>query len=235
MLWLNISAIILGYLLGSISPAYILGRILRGIDIRQHGTGNAGARNVKKVLGIGPAIICGTYDFAKGLLAMLIAWKLHAPEIIIYLSGYAAILGHIFPFYLRFRGGEGQATSLGIFFFIFGKAIFNHWFALEILIPIAALALFLFIIASPEIIGLFSLPAFILLFLTRAEINPTTMFIMVLLMQMWIFTLFNIKKLALFKLSPEATKEIRFWRTILRPLAVIFPLLYLFLDRKFML
>lgn len=231
----NILAVIIGYLLGSISPAYILGRVLRGIDIREHGTKNAGARNVKKVLGFWPFVITAGYDFIKGLLAMFLAWKLGAPEIIIYLSGYTAILGHIFPFYLGFRGGEGQATSLGIFFFIFVKSILYHWFPLEILIPMAALAFFLFIISKPEIVGVFSLPAFLLLFMTKAEPNPTTVFIGILLFQMWIFTLYNVKKFALFRLSPEAAQDIRFWRTILRPLAIIFPLLYLFLDRKFML
>ena len=234
-MYTNILAVIIGYLLGSISPAYILGRILRGIDIREHGTKNAGARNVKKVLGFWPFVITAGYDFVKGLLAMLLAWKLGAPEIIIYLSGYAAILGHIFPFYLGFRGGEGQAASLGIFFFVFVKSILHHWFPSEILIPMAALAFFLFIISKPEIVGVFSLPAFLLLFMTKAEPNPTTVFIGILLFQMWIFTLYNVKKFALFRLSPEAAQDIRFWRTILRPLAIIFPLLYLFLDRKFML
>ena len=221
--------------MGSVSPAYILGRLLRGIDIREHGTGNAGARNVKKVLGWGPFIVTVLYDLGKGLLSMYLAWRLGAPEVIIYASGYAAVLGHIFPFYLRFRGGEGQATTLGIFFFVMAKAILNHWFPYEILIPVIALALFLFIISSAEIVGAFTLPAFILLFLARAEINPTTVFIGILLAQMWIVTLYNVRKFELFQTSPKISQEIKFWRTVLRPLAVIFPLLYLFFDRKFML
>ena len=232
---LAILAIIIGYLLGSISPAYILGRLLCGIDIREHGTRNAGGRNVKKVLGLWPAVITIIYDLSKGLLAMFIAWKLGAPEIIIYASGYAAILGHIFPFYLKFRGGEGQATTLGIFFFITTKAILNHWFPFEILIPVVILALFLFIISPAEIVGAFTLPAFILLFLAKAQLNPTTIFIGILLLQMWIVTLYNAKKFEVFKESPETMKEIRFWRTVLRPLAIIFPLFYLFFDRRFML
>jgi len=232
---LAILAIIIGYLLGSISPAYILGRLLCGIDIREHGTRNAGGRNVKKVLGLWPAVITIIYDLSKGLLAMFIAWKLGAPEIIIYASGYAAILGHIFPFYLKFRGGEGQATTLGIFFFITTKAILNHWFPFEILIPVVILALFLFIISPAEIVGAFTLPAFILLFLAKAQLNPTTIFIGILLLQMWIVTLYNAKKFEVFRLSIETTKEIKFWRTVLRPLAIIFPLFYLFFDRRFML
>jgi len=231
----SIFVILIGYLLGSVSPAYILGRLLRGIDIREHGTGNAGGRNVKKVLGLWPAVVTIIYDLSKGLLAMLIAWKLGVPEIVIYIAGYAAILGHIFPFYLGFRGGEGQATTIGIFFFILAKAIINHWFPYEILIPVLILVGFLFIISPAEIMGTFALPAFFLLFLSRAELNPTTAFMAILLIQMWIVTLYNVKKFKLLESENEKVKDIRFWRTILRPLAAIFPLLYFFFDRQFLL
>jgi len=234
-MWLNIFAILVGYLLGSVSPAYILGRLLKGIDIRQHGTHNAGGRNVKKVLGLWPAVITIIYDFSKGLLSMLIVWKLGAPEIIIYAAGYAAILGHIFPFYLGFRGGEGQATSVAIFFYLISKTLINHWFPFEILIPVLILAGFLFIISPAEIVGAFALPAFILLFLSRTQINITTIFLAIIMIQMWIVTLYNVKKFNLLDFSEAQAKEIKFWRTILRPLAIVFPLMYLLLDRHFML
>lgn len=234
-MFINILIILIGYLIGSVSPAYILGRLLRGIDIREHGTRNAGGRNVKKVLGLWPAVITIIYDLIKGLLSMFIAWRLGAPEIIIYASGYAAVLGHIFPFYLGFRGGEGQATTLGIFFFIITKAILNHWFPYEILIPVLVLALFLFIISPAEIVGAFSLPAFTLLFLTKTKLNPTTIFMGLLLVQMLIVTLYNVKKFEIFKNAPETMKEIRFWRTFLRPLAIVLPILYLYFDKRFIL
>jgi len=66
----SLLALLIGYLLGSISPAFILGKVLKGIDIRQHGTKNAGTTNVKKVLGLGPAIFTAIYDLSKGLLAI---------------------------------------------------------------------------------------------------------------------------------------------------------------------
>ena len=234
-MWLNILVVLIGYLLGSISPAFILGKVLRGIDIREYGTKNAGTRNVKKVLGLGPAIICGIYDFFKGLLAMYIAWKLGAPEIVIYTAGYVAILGHIFPFYLSFRGGEGQATTLGIFSLIIIKAILNHWFPFEILIPVVILVLFLYLISPAEIVGAFALPAFIILFFSKTKLNPTTIFMGLLLVQMWIVALYNVKKFAIFKNAPETMKEIRFWRTFMRPLAIVLPILYLYFDKKFIL
>ncbi len=104
-------SIIIGYLLGSVSPSYILGKLLKGIDIREHGDGNAGTTNTKKVLGIGPAIIAAIYDLGKGLLSIWIAYKLGADPVFMYAAGYAAILGHVFPFYLGFRGGQGVATA----------------------------------------------------------------------------------------------------------------------------
>lgn len=234
-MWLEVFLIFLGYLLGSVSPAFILGKTLRGIDIREHGTHNAGTRNVKKVLGLGPSIICGIYDFFKGLLAMFIAWKLGAPELVVYASGYAAVLGHIFPFYLKFRGGEGQATTLGIFLYVVSKAIINYWFPYEILLPVLVLAGFLYLTSPAEIVGAFALPAFIVLFLTHATVKPTTIFLGILLAQMWIVTLYNVKKFQIFQKSPEVFKEIKFWRTFLRPLAVIFPIAYLYFDKRLVL
>jgi len=65
--------IFFGYLKGSISPAYILGKLLRGIDIRQHGDGNAGRMNVYYVLGLKPTVITAIFDLSKGLISMYIA------------------------------------------------------------------------------------------------------------------------------------------------------------------
>jgi len=96
-------SIIIGYAIGSLSPAYFLGKVLKNVDIREVGDKNAGTSNVYKVLGIIPAIITATYDLSKGLLAMLVASLIGVPEPIIYLSGLAAIVGHVFPFYLNFR------------------------------------------------------------------------------------------------------------------------------------
>ncbi len=227
--------IIIGYLLGSISPAYILGRVLKGIDIRQHGTKNAGTRNVKKVLGLWPAVVTAIFDLSKGLLAMFIVWKLGASEVIIYSAGYAAVLGHIFPFYLKFRGGEGAATGTAILIFLIIKAILNHWFPYEILIPLAILALIiLFITKTSEIVGLFTLPTFALLLLSTTNINPTIFLIGVILMQLFIFTLFNIKKLKLFTLK-ESKGQIMHWRTLLRPLAALFSVFGFIMDREIIL
>lgn len=94
--------IFFGYLIGSISPAYILGKLLRSIDIRQHGDGNAGGMNVYYVLGLKPAVITAIFDLSKGLISMCIASILGTSQIYTHLTGLAAIARHVFPFYFVF-------------------------------------------------------------------------------------------------------------------------------------
>ncbi|WP_262495855.1 glycerol-3-phosphate 1-O-acyltransferase PlsY [Paenibacillus sedimenti] len=115
MFW--IMTIVAGYLLGSISFSYLFGKWFKGIDIRKHGSGNAGATNTLRVLGKGPAILVLLLDALKGVAAVFIG-KLAAPgadEIWIpVLCGLAAIVGHNWPIYYGFRGGKGIATTIGV-------------------------------------------------------------------------------------------------------------------------
>ncbi|MBN2001826.1 MAG: glycerol-3-phosphate 1-O-acyltransferase PlsY [Anaerolineae bacterium] len=108
-------AILIGYALGCIQPAYILGKLVRHIDIRGQGSGNAGASNVVMVLGWKYGIITGLVDIFKAVLAVLIVrWLYPATPALAYSAGMASILGHVFPFYLGFRGGKGVATLVGM-------------------------------------------------------------------------------------------------------------------------
>lgn len=102
------------YLLGSVSMAYFLTK-RKNIDARQQGTGNLGASNTKVLLGWGPAVIVALHDIGKGAAAVLLA-QLLFPELehVGAAAGVACILGHIYPFYLGFRGGKGLATYLGV-------------------------------------------------------------------------------------------------------------------------
>ncbi len=111
MSWL---VVVLGYLIGSIPTGYLAGRMLRGKDIRQMGDGNMGAQNVFRQLGARAGMIVAVADMAKGSLTILIAWAVHAPDIYVYLAGGAAVVGHNWPVFLGFRGGRGEATTLGI-------------------------------------------------------------------------------------------------------------------------
>lgn len=112
---LKIVAIIACYLLGSVSFSVLLARLLRGIDIRQHGSGNAGATNTLRVLGTGPAILVLSLDVLKGIAAVWIGiWLGGDNEWLPGLCGLAAITGHNWPVYFRFRGGKGIATAIGV-------------------------------------------------------------------------------------------------------------------------
>jgi glycerol-3-phosphate acyltransferase PlsY len=110
-----IVASVLGYMIGSISFSFIFGRLFRGIDIRKHGSGNAGATNTLRILGVVPALIVLALDIAKGVLAVWIGGWIHPDDIIIpILSGLAVILGHNWPIFFSFRGGKGIATTIGV-------------------------------------------------------------------------------------------------------------------------
>jgi glycerol-3-phosphate acyltransferase PlsY len=114
MLVSDLAAIVLAYLLGSIPFAHITARNRAGLDIRQVGIGNAGARNVWHVVGPGWGILVAVLDAAKGLASVLLARALGAGETAVLLVGPATIVGHAFPLFLRFRGGKGLSTAFGV-------------------------------------------------------------------------------------------------------------------------
>ena len=107
-------AIVIGYLLGSIPCAYIAGRLVKGADIRQLGGGNMGAVNVMREIGTVAGFAVLFADMAKGLLAVLIARWLGLPLLFVFIVGFAAVVGHSWPLWLRFKGGQGAATTLGV-------------------------------------------------------------------------------------------------------------------------
>lgn len=107
--------IIIGYLLGSIPTAYIAGRLTRGKDIRSLGGGNMGALNAAREVGPVVGLIVLLVDIAKGAGAVLIARYLGVSLLWVYLAGFASITGHCWPVFLKFRGGKGAATTIGVF------------------------------------------------------------------------------------------------------------------------
>jgi glycerol-3-phosphate acyltransferase PlsY len=107
--------IIIGYLLGSIPTAYIVGRLRKGVDIRDIGSRNMGAANVMREIGIHEGILVALIDIAKGAGAILIAQTLDISGLWVIGAGFAAVVGHNFPVFAGFRGGRGTATIIGIF------------------------------------------------------------------------------------------------------------------------
>ena len=114
MVWDVVIATAIGYLLGSIPSGYIAGRLKKGVDIRQVGGGNAGALNVIREIGLLPGLVILIADIAKGSAAVLIGLWLELPLLWLFVAGFAAMAGHNWPVFLRFRGGKGAATTLGV-------------------------------------------------------------------------------------------------------------------------
>ena len=108
--------IVASYVLGATPTSYIAGRLGRGIDLREHGSKNLGATNVYRLLGWAYAFPVGIFDVAKGAVpvALFGRWA-GGPAWLPVILGGAAVLGHMFSPYVRFRGGKGVATAAGVF------------------------------------------------------------------------------------------------------------------------
>ena len=154
------------YLLGSIPFGYVLVRVFRGSDVRASGSGNIGATNVARTspaLGIVTLIL----DAGKGLAAVMLAQSLDpGNRTLAFAAGFLAVFGHIFPLWLRFRGGKGVATGLGSFVLLTPKAI------------LIAIGIFLVMAAAFRWIALASITATALLpvaaWLMGELLNPRT-------------------------------------------------------------
>lgn len=130
------TALIIGYALGNIQTSYLLGKLLKQIDIREHGSGNSGASNAVMVLGWKPGLVAGLVDMGKAAAAVLIVRAIYPDAATLpYLAGSSAIFGHIYPFYLGFRGGKGVASLMGMFFGL------NLWWGLSCLGSLIIVAL----------------------------------------------------------------------------------------------
>ena len=128
---LIILTLMASYLAGSIPTAYLTGHFIKGIDIRTVGTRNMGAMNTFYEVGFIPGMLVLLIDIGKGAAAVALATWLELPLLVQYLAGVIAIAGHSFPVWLKFRGGKGGATLIGILIYLMpwgipiGLAIFG--------------------------------------------------------------------------------------------------------------
>jgi glycerol-3-phosphate acyltransferase PlsY len=112
-MWYWVTAVIAGYLLGSIPVGFLVVRLVKGVDVRQVGSGRTGGANVLRAAGWQVALLSGAGDVLKGLLAVLLARWLGGPPLLQAIAGAAAVAGHNYPVTLRLQGGAGTATSIG--------------------------------------------------------------------------------------------------------------------------
>ncbi|MBI4845419.1 MAG: glycerol-3-phosphate 1-O-acyltransferase PlsY [Candidatus Omnitrophica bacterium] len=126
---ITIFGAMISYLLGAVPAAFLVGKLLKGIDIRQEGSGNVGATNALRVLGKGPGIVVLCFDIAKGVIAVTVFAIIFnrldgvASEFIKSCYGLAVVCGHIYNVFLGFKGGKGVATSAGVLLGIVPGAI----------------------------------------------------------------------------------------------------------------
>ncbi|MBL7130287.1 MAG: glycerol-3-phosphate 1-O-acyltransferase PlsY [Candidatus Omnitrophica bacterium] len=169
-----IVGIVFSYILGSIPTAYILGR-LKGIDIRKHGSGNVGATNAFRVLGKTAGISALLIDLLKGLIATMLFANYFNPAgaslFLRILYGFSCVCGHTWSVFLRFKGGKGVASSLGV---LAGLAIVEKGLAIVLaLVILVWVASFLIsrIVSLSSILSALSFPLFVFCFNQVKEIK----------------------------------------------------------------
>jgi glycerol-3-phosphate acyltransferase PlsY len=154
--------IVSAYLIGSIPFSYLVVRVFAGADIRQHGSRNVGATNVARTFGKWPGVIALILDVSKGYFAIVVArylayrpdWPFEASasagplqsrEFWVALAGLIAVLAHMFPVWLKFHGGKGVATAMGVFL------------ALDPVVIAAAIIVFLIVLITTRFVSLASI------------------------------------------------------------------------------
>ena len=149
---------IVAYILGSIPNALWIGKVFKGIDVREHGSKNTGSTNAARVLGAKLGILTLILDISKGVIPTLIATMLLDSSISVILVGICAILGHSFSIFMKFKGGKAVATTVGVFIVLVPGAIL-----------LVAVIFFLVFgitryVSLSSMIGAISLPIWIIIF-----------------------------------------------------------------------
>ncbi len=181
---INISIILLSYLLGSIASAVLICRIFGLTDPRSDGSLNPGTTNVMRLHGKKMALLTLICDVLKGFAPVFIASLIGCADLIIALCGCAAFLGHLFPLFFKFQGGKGVATLIGILFashWLLGIAYIATWLVIALLSRYSSLAAIVatvlnplycwLVLGSPSILISYILIAILLIWRHRTNIH----------------------------------------------------------------
>jgi glycerol-3-phosphate acyltransferase PlsY len=191
----EVIAVVLGYLIGSIPSAYIIGRLVGKIDLRQEGDGRISAAAVHRKLGVVPFLVVVVMDVGVGVLSVLIAKMLtDAPldvftdsQLAVLVAGFAAVAGHNWSVFLKFRGGLGATTMFGVLvtlvwwqFLVVAAAAFILFLimkrknsGLSTAVLIIGLSILLFVQKSPLILVMYPFILVMLMLLKRFQISKT--------------------------------------------------------------
>jgi glycerol-3-phosphate acyltransferase PlsY len=229
---INILSPVIGYLIGSILPAYILVRAIKKIDIREQGTGIAGTMNAFRTLGKAYAIPTAFFDTLKGVGVIFLAFFLGADYFFAHLSGLAAIAGHVFPFYIRFKGGRGLACATGILitymvnYLLVGFEMVFFFFYMLLII-----AIFVYVSRTGKILGAILLPFVgytVFVFYPDVQYN---LFFWIIIAYIFSLCIYHILKDKIFRIEDETFKS-HWWRVIIRPVALLFLFFYIYYSKE---
>jgi glycerol-3-phosphate acyltransferase PlsY len=224
-------SIFLGYLIGSISPAFFFSRV-KEVDLRRTGTGNVGTLNLYHSIGLGPTIPTAVFDTIKGVLAIVLAQSMGASFVCAQLSGFVAVIGHVFPFYLRFRGGQGVATATGILVYYIIKHVRAELSFLYILgFLLIIVAILCYVTKKGELVGMIVLPLLCYAVLIGSPGFAYNIYLVIIALYIVAIGIRNTAKFKLMQIHDETFKS-HWWRIILRPCATIFIVLYLYWPQR---
>ncbi len=154
------------YLLGSVPFGLIISKRVQNIDIREHGSGNIGATNILRSMGPVYGVIVLVLDMGKGLAVIGTARYMEVEPAVMLLSGFLVVCGHCFPIFLRFKGGKGVATALGVLLLM-----------PDFLLPVLSIiVIFVVIVALTRYVSLGSITAAVLIPVTFLILNFTELF-----------------------------------------------------------
>ncbi|NMB18038.1 MAG: glycerol-3-phosphate 1-O-acyltransferase PlsY [Erysipelothrix sp.] len=173
---------LMGYLIGSIPFALVIGKVFYNTDIREHGSGNLGGTNAGRTLGAKAGIAVSILDVLKATIAMIIT-SLFAKEAVIY-AGFFATFGHCFPIFANFKGGKAVSTAFG---FLLGINLFiTHQPVVQFILPLVIFFVLLFFTKMVSLSAMLSLvSASIFLFTTQSNYTISVAFSIITIIVIW--------------------------------------------------
>lgn len=201
-------ALMVGYLLGSVLPADLFARA-RGVDIRAIGTRNPGSTNALQQLGPVVGLLTAAYDMSVGLVAMFVASRLGLEIGWVYLAGLASIVGHVYPVFFGFRGGQGMAAATGMLLYGMAVALGRGWVTAPGLTLLAVVGAAVFVLTrSASVVGVFAVPVLALELLIARPQWRYAAFMAALMALIWATQLGLARGQHLFRLSPGMHERI---------------------------
>jgi len=223
---LIILSLTLGYLIGSINPGYFFGK-LKGVDLREVGSCNAGTSNTYRILGLKYAAPTALFDFFKGLFVVYFAFNIFSIDLFFaHLSGLMTIIGHIFPFYMHFRGGQGVATSVGLmFFYLLSYLIIDPLLILFLFYDLALVAIFTFVTKRGTILSFIVLPPLGYFIHVNYSYNVYNFFFWIIIAHIMIIGMINVISRKTIQIRDTNFTEHK-WRVLTRPFSILFVVFY---------